>query len=198
MMERLKKIVKSILTYTFNFHNIVRFKQFGKNSYIGRHCTTHFSREGEITIGSNVRFGNNARFSIYGKGAQIIIEDGVYAGTNISIITADTVKIEKNILLASYISIIGHNHGMNPECEENYGRQPLLGAPVCIKEGAWIGERVCILPGVTIGKKAIIGSGSIVTKNIPDYAIAAGNPARVLKQYNFQTHEWEKVYETDV
>lgn len=148
---------------------------------------------GGITIGANVRIGDNARLSIYGAKAKIIIDDGVYAGANISIITADTVKIEKNVLLASYISIIGHNHGMNPESKDNYGKQPLLGAPTCIKEGAWIGERVCILPGVTIGKKAIIGSGSVVTKNIPDYSIAVGNPAKVLKRWNFETHKWERV-----
>lgn len=193
MISKVKGTVKSLLTYIFNFHNIVRFKSFGKNSYIGRHCITHFSRGGGVTIGSNVRFGNSARFSIYGPKAQIVIDDSVYAGTNVSIITADTVKIEKNVLLASYISIMGHNHGMNPESNELYGKQPLVGAPVCIKEGAWIGERVCVLPGVTIGKKSIIGSGSIVTKSIPDYAIAAGNPAKVLKQYNFETHKWERV-----
>ena len=47
--------------------------------------------------------------------------------------------------------------------------------------------------GVTIGKKVIVGAGSVVTKDIPDYCIAVGNPARVIKQYNFKKHFWEKV-----
>ncbi|WP_044931633.1 DapH/DapD/GlmU-related protein [Butyrivibrio sp. AC2005] len=50
-----------------------------------------------------------------------------------------------------------------------------------IKKNAWIGARVNILPGVTIGENAIVGTGSIVTKDIPDNAVAVGNPARVVK-----------------
>ena len=47
-------------------------------------------------------------------------------------------------------------------------------------------------PGVKIGKKCVIGAGSIVTKSIPDFSIAVGNPAKIIKEYNFDTHEWEK------
>lgn len=46
---------------------------------------------------------------------------------------------------------------------------------------------------VSIGKKAVIGAGSVVTKSVPDYCIAVGNPAKVIKKYNFTTHAWEKV-----
>ena len=57
----------------------------------------------------------------------------------------------------------------------------------------WIGEKVCIMSGVKIGRKCIIGGGSVVTKSIPDYSIAVGNPAHVIKQYNFKKHIWETV-----
>ena len=66
---------------------------------------------------------------------------------------------------------------------------------VFIGEGSWIGEKVCILSGVSIGKKCIIGAGSVVTKSIPSYSIAAGNPAKVLKVYNFESKRWEKYNE---
>ena len=52
---------------------------------------------------------------------------------------------------------------------------------ILIKKNAWIGAQVSILPGVTIGENAIVGTGSIVTKDIPDNAVAVGNPARVIK-----------------
>ena len=61
---------------------------------------------------------------------------------------------------------------------------------VRIGEGCWIGERVCILPGITIGKKCVVGAGSIVTKNIPDYCMVAGSPAKVIKVYDFEKHAW--------
>jgi len=53
--------------------------------------------------------------------------------------------------------------------------------PVVIGNDVWIGDRVMILPGIQIGNGAIVGAGSVVTHSIPDYAIAAGNPARIIK-----------------
>jgi acetyltransferase-like isoleucine patch superfamily enzyme len=50
-----------------------------------------------------------------------------------------------------------------------------------LREGCWIGANTVILPGVTIGKNAVVGASSVVTKSIPDYAIAVGNPARVIR-----------------
>ena len=70
--------------------------------------------------------------------------------------------------------------------------QPLNSKAINIGDGCWLGEKVCVLPGVTIGKKCIIGAGSIVTKSIPDFSIAVGNPAKVIKKYNFETHKWDK------
>lgn len=188
-MTKFKAICKNVYTYIFNFHNIARFKQFGHNSFLGRRCVIHGGEN--IEIGNNVRIGNDARLSLYGDDARIVLHDNIYAGSNISIITASKVEVEDRVLLASYISIMGHNHGMNPESELSYGGQPLISKNVHIKQGAWIGERVCILPGVTIGEKAIVGAGSVVTKNVPDYAIVAGNPAKILKEYDFIEHEWK-------
>ena len=53
--------------------------------------------------------------------------------------------------------------------------------PVIIGENVWIGENVCILPGVTIGKGTVIGAGAVVTKDIPPFSVAGGNPARIIK-----------------
>ena len=62
------------------------------------------------------------------------------------------------------------------------GRQELR--PVAIHDDVWIGTRVIILPGVTVGRGAIIGAGAIVTKDIPEYAIVGGNPAKLIKYRN--------------
>jgi acetyltransferase-like isoleucine patch superfamily enzyme len=53
--------------------------------------------------------------------------------------------------------------------------------PIVIKSGSWIGASVTILPGVTVGKNSVIGSGSVLTKSIPDFVIAAGNPAIIIR-----------------
>ena len=57
----------------------------------------------------------------------------------------------------------------------------------------WIGEKVTVLPGITIGEKSIIGANSVVTKDIPPFCIAAGNPASIIKRYDFEKHEWVRV-----
>ena len=63
---------------------------------------------------------------------------------------------------------------------------------VRIGSGSWIGENACIL-GVIIGKQCVIGANSVVTKDIPDYSVAVGIPAKVIKKYNFETQQWERV-----
>ncbi len=71
--------------------------------------------------------------------------------------------------------------------------QPLILGNVKIGEGCWLGENVLVLPGKKIGKKCIIGAGAVVSHDIPDYSLAVGNPARVVKKYDFVEHQWKSV-----
>ena len=114
-------------------------------------------------------------------------------GYNLSILSYKNVNIGDDVLIASNVLITSENHGLNPESNLSYMQQELTGADVNIKNGCWIGEKVMILSGVTIGEKSIIGAGSVVTKDIPHYSIAAGNPAKVIKKYNFTNHKWERI-----
>ena len=82
---------------------------------------------------------------------------------------------------------------MDPTLLEGYGNQKLTVRNVVIEDGVWLGQRVCVLSGVTIGAHSIIGANSVVTKNIPPYCIAVGAPARVIKCWNFEAAEWERV-----
>ena len=61
---------------------------------------------------------------------------------------------------------------------------------VKIENGVWIGNNVIILPNVTIGEKSIVGAGSVVTKSIPAYSVAVGNPAHVIKHFAFEATIW--------
>ena len=84
------------------------------------------------------------------------------------------ITIEDNVMIAANVQLLSNNH-------DEYDRQILICKPILIKKGAWIGAGVSILPGITVGKYAIVGAGAIVTKDVPDYAVAVGTPARVVK-----------------
>lgn len=64
---------------------------------------------------------------------------------------------------------------------QNVNHANIISRPIHIKEGAWIGFHAIIMKGVTIGKGAVVGAGSVVTKDVPDFAVVGGNPAKVLK-----------------
>ena len=72
------------------------------------------------------------------------------------------------------MTVFSNNH-------DEYDRQVLTCKPILIKKGAWIGAGASILPGVSIGKYAIVGAGAIVTKDVPDYGVAVGIPAKIVK-----------------
>lgn len=149
----------------------------------------------DVYIGKNSKLScwdtyNNIKLNTI---PNITISSGFRATSNFSIQCANKVIIKENVLVASNVFIIDYNHGNNP-LTKSYLQNPLdISSGVIIEEGCWIGNNVTILGGITIGKKAIIGAGAVVTHDIPEYCIAAGNPARVIKKFNFSTQSWDKI-----
>lgn len=84
------------------------------------------------------------------------------------------IYIDDYVQLALGATIAANNHDM-------YDRQILILKDVHLCKGAWIGANAIILPGVTVGKNAIVGAGSLVTHDVPDYAVVVGNPARQIR-----------------
>ena len=82
--------------------------------------------------------------------------------------------VEDYVLIAAHAKIISNDH-------DPYFRPIITCQPVIIKEGAWIGAGAAIMKGVTVGKYAIVGANSVVTKDVPDYAVVVGVPAKVIK-----------------
>lgn len=120
---------------------------------------------------------------------HISIGNNFHSTRNLTIQCAGNVTIGENVLVASDVFIIDYNHGMNAETA-NYLDNPLIVCEVAIGDGTWIGNNAVILPGVHIGKKCIIGGEGVVTKDIPDYSLAVGNPAKVIKKWDFETKDW--------
>ena len=110
--------------------------------------------------------------------AQIVIGNNVgMSGAVISSMTS--IKIGNNVLIGSGVLITDNDaHPINPIHRNNESK--ILTAPIEIKDDVFIGARSIILKGVTIGNGAVVGAGSVVAKDVPDFAIVAGNPAKVI------------------
>jgi acetyltransferase-like isoleucine patch superfamily enzyme len=102
------------------------------------------------------------------------------------------VTIGNNIILAQNIVMSGLNH-IYTNIEIPIYLQGETVATITIEDDCWIGANAVITAGVTIGKHSVIAGGAVVTKDIPPFSVAVGNPAKVVKKYNFETKLWEKV-----
>lgn len=102
------------------------------------------------------------------------------------------VHIGNHVNLAQGVVVSGLNHNYQT-IDTLISKQGVSTSTVTIKDDVWIGANATITAGVTIGKHVIVGAGSVVTKDVPDYCVIAGNPARIIKRYNFQTNTWNKV-----
>ena len=105
---------------------------------------------------------------------NVTIGKNVTVMNGVLMMSAGGITIEDNVMIAANVQLISNNH-------DPYDRYVITCKPILIKEGAWIGAGATILPGVTIGKYAIIGANSLVSKDIPDYGVAVGSPAKVIK-----------------
>ena len=130
-------------------------------------------------------------FSAVNNGVgPVIIGDRTKIGLSNTII--GPVTIGNDIRLAQNITLSGLNHNYT-DVNLPIHVQGVSTAPIVIEDETWIGANVVVLAGVTIGKHCIVAAGSVVTKDVPSYSVAVGNPARVLKKYNTETEIWEKV-----
>jgi acetyltransferase-like isoleucine patch superfamily enzyme len=151
----------------------------GKSSLIrvGRHCVI----EGELFV--------------FGHGGEIEIGDWCFVGPGTRIWSASAVTIKNRVLISHNVNIFDSlTHPLNPErrhaqfkeiVTSGHPREICLDErPVIIEEDAWIGAGAIIMRGVRVGARSVVGAGSVVTVDVPDDAIVAGNPARLVRQLN--------------
>ena len=124
-------------------------------------------------------------------GSNIEIGDNFYANYNCIVLDVAKVRIGSNVMLAPNVAIYTAGHPIHPESRKS-GYE--YGIPITIGDNVWIGGNVVINPGVRIGDNAVIGAGSVVTRDIPDNAIAVGNPCRVVR---YITEDDRKFYFKD-
>ena len=129
---------------------------------------------------SNIKFKGKAVIEPYCRlsGDPIIeIGNNFYMNANCHIL--GEIYIGNDVMIGPKVIIWGRDHGIKKN--ELMNKQAHNKKPIYIEDDVWIGAGAIILKGVTISKGAVIGAGSVVTKDIPEYAIAVGNPAKIIK-----------------
>lgn len=130
-------------------------------------------------------------FSVINNGVGDVII-GKHTIIGISNVIIGPVNIGDNVMFAQHVVVSGLNHGYK-DINIPPSQQKVECNLISISDDVWIGANCVITAGVSIGKHSIVGAGSVVTKTIPDYSIAVGNPAKVIKKYSHTTNEWERV-----
>lgn len=194
---RLQNIIKRI-------HHLTRWlfwnRQFGRVTgkiQIGANIT--FQNPECLYFGKNVKIGDGTLFLPCKEyenvkyEPSIIIHDGCAIGKGNSFASIDRIEIGENVLFAGYVHLTDHSHGYEDINSPIKDQKLISKGPIVIENDCWLGFQSEILSGVHIGKHSIVAARAVVTKDVPPYSIVAGNPAKIVKQYNFENKKWEKV-----
>ena len=148
--------------------DLLPFNQFylGKQSIIEDFCTVN-NGVGDVTIGDN---------TLIGMGNVII----------------GPIEIGNDVIFAQNVVASGLNHEYRDVTQPIHS-QNVTTSKITVGAGSWIAANVVLTAGITIGKHCVIAAGSVVTKDVPPYTVAAGNPAKPLKQYDDTLKEWVRV-----
>ena len=136
-------------------------------------------------------------------GGRVIVGENTYIGTKAYILAKEEVRIGTGCMIANDVVICDNNtHPIDPEArwqmslcddfinDEKWSWKDSASAPVILEDNTWIGRRAMIMKGVTVGKGSIVGAGAVVTHDVPPYTVAAGNPAKVVKELKkFTPHQ---------
>lgn len=191
----IRKITNGIYIRIFKLLFASQFKQFGTKAAIFQPLKIDGKKN--ISIGNKVIIQYKtwlAAVPLTGaENCDLIIEDGACIGNFNHIYATKSIVIGKNVLTADRVYMTDNLHSYN-NIHLPIIKQPIKQInTVHIGDGTWIGENACII-GAKIGKNCVIGSNSVVTKDIPDYCVVAGIPARIIKRYCEDRKDW---YKTD-
>src|SRR6476469_2620075 len=164
------------------------YHKIGKNAVIRRRTRMDVLPFNRFELGN---FSTIEDFSTINNGVgDVIIGNETRIGMGNVII--GPVTIGNSVIFAQNIVMSGLNHSYE-DVNIPIDKQKVTTAPIIVEDECWIGANAVITAGVTIGKHSVVAAGAVVTKDIPPFSVAVGNPARVIKQYDFDRKEWIRV-----
>jgi carbonic anhydrase/acetyltransferase-like protein (isoleucine patch superfamily) len=143
--------------------------------------------ESHIAVGESVFIGSGSWLQVLPGSEPMVdpvisIGDGTSIAGSCTITAARSVVIERQVLMARHVYISDHTHAHQRHDLPIIDQGITNVAPVRIRQGAWLGQGVVVCPGVTIGRNAVIGANSVVRDDVPDFCVAVGAPAKVIRR----------------
>ena len=192
LFRPLSMILNRMSKTLYTVYRAPGFKRFGKTTLI-RPYFNALRGEKYISVGEGCYIGKLVQLTATDSFGDQRFNPSIEIGDNCSIgdfshVTAiNEIRLGNNVRMGKNILITDNSHGTSDlamlDMAPNH--RPLVSkGPVIIEDNVWIGAKSCIMPGVHIGRGAIIGAGSVVTKDIPQAALVAGAPAKVIKIMN--------------
>lgn len=200
-------MASSIINYTIHFWSRLRTRIYSLFAcQLFGECGTEtrisppfrFSNLHRVRIGAGVTISASCWIMVTGDvidsdPVRLDIGPGTNIGMGATISAAKKIVIGDHVLFARNVYISDHGHAYEDVSRSIMSQGIAQVAPVYIGRHTWLGQNVSVLPGVTIGEHCVIGANSVVKHSIPDFSVAVGSPARVVKQFNRETSRWEKV-----
>ncbi len=193
-MNLLGAIIKKIYRIINCFYYKLKLKHVGCNTLIDR--PINIIGANNIIVGKNVTILKGVHLGACAlskcKSPKLVIGNNCTLNHFNEIFAVSSIVLEDHVLTADRVYITDNIHGYE-DPSTPIKRQPIetICKEVRIGEGSWLGINVCVL-GASIGKHCVIGSNAVVTSDIPDYCVAVGMPARIIKRYDFDCQEWRK------
>lgn len=148
-------------------------------AWLGQTLRRLLARQIFERCGRHVRINCGASF---GSGVRVRLGENSSIAADAWI--ANDTRIGSDVMMAPQVIILSNSHNFDRTDISMRAQGAPLPRPVTIGDDVWIGTRVIILPGVTVGSHVILGAGAVVTKDVPDWAIVGGNPARIIRYRN--------------
>lgn len=157
-----------------------RGARLGSKVSVGPGC--RFWMASGIALGERATLEGDVWLKLVDPAARLQVGAFTFFGQGCHVNVLERVEIGAHCLLGPRCVIVDHNHGIAPD--RRIDEQPCVAKPIRIGNDVWCGAGAVILAGVTIGAGAVVGAQSVVTRDVPPMAVAAGNPARVLRMRN--------------
>ncbi|MHB2024203.1 MAG: acyltransferase [Mycobacteriales bacterium] len=134
----------------------------------------------DMVVGDHFKICSTYRRTLISGWGRIRIGDRVFINSGVVLFSALEIELGDDVAIANEAYVVDTNsHGVEG--------QPARSAPVRIGSGSWVGARAIVLPGVSIGKRVVVAAGAVVSRDVPEDTMVAGNPARVVRELHYPT-----------